>query len=49
MENNLERFIYIDDIINAIIESLKTDRTIGQIYNLGSGKKNNIKNHIKNI
>ena len=31
-------FVYIDDIVNAIIKSIKIKNQEGQIFNLGSGK-----------
>ena len=31
-------FVYIDDVVDAIIYSLNNKKVLGQIYNLGSGK-----------
>ena len=40
----LRDFIYIDDALDAIFLGLKSSKTSGQIYNLGSGKGITIKN-----
>ena len=47
--NQLRDFIYIDDVTEAIIKCLQNKSSIGQIYNLGSGKKIKIKSIIKTI
>lgn len=46
--NQLRDFIYIDDVINAILLALKDKKNSG-IYNLGSGKPIKVKNIIKKI
>ena len=42
-------FIYIDDLINAIIKTLINRNTNGEILNIGSGKPIKIKNLISKI
>ena len=42
-------FIYIDDLIDLIINALENRRAVGEIINAGSGKKYNIKKIIENI
>jgi len=42
-------FVYIDDVVNGIIKSLKTKKSNGQIINLGSGKPIMIKDVILKI
>jgi len=42
-------FIYIDDVIEAIIRILKSNRIKGKILNIGSGKGTQIKKIIKKI
>ncbi len=39
----LRDFIFIDDLVNAIIKALKNKKAIGNIFNIGSGKKISIK------
>ncbi len=45
----LRDFIYIDDVINAIIKTLKNSKSSGEIINIGSGKPISIKNVIIKI
>tara|TARA_E500000331_G_C16800859_1_gene516541 strand:- start:163 stop:567 length:405 start_codon:yes stop_codon:yes gene_type:complete len=48
----LRDFIYIDDAVDAIFLALKSSKSNGQIYNLGSGKGITIKvlvNQIRKI
>ncbi len=45
----LRDFIYIDDVINAIIKILKNDIPYGEIINIGSGKPHSIKKIITKI
>lgn len=45
----LRDFLYIDDLIDAIIKSLKEKKTVGEIINIGSGKPISIKKLILNI
>ena len=45
----LRDFLYIDDLINAIIKSLKKRNLNGEIINIGSGKPTSIKKLILNI
>ena len=40
-------FCHIDDVVNAIFKSLIKGKTSGEIFNIGSGKKIQIKNLIK--
>ncbi len=42
-------FIYVTDVVSAIIKSLQSKKTRGQIINIGSGKAYNIKNLIQKI
>ncbi len=42
-------FIYINDVISAIIKALKKNNATGQILNLGSGKPQKLKKIIKEI
>lgn len=44
--NQLRDFTYIDDIIDAIIKSLKKKKAQGNIINIGSGRPKKIKNII---
>ena len=41
--NQLRDFCYIDDLISAIILTLKSKNTNGEIFNIGSGHPNKIK------
>ena len=45
----LRDFLYIDDLINAIIKTLRGRDSVGQIINIGSGKPTSIKKLILNI
>ncbi len=45
----LRDFLYIDDLINAIIKTLTKRNLIGQIINIGSGQPTSIKELILNI
>ena len=45
----LRDFIYIDDVINAIIKTLKNSKSSGEIINIGSGKPISIKKVIIKI
>jgi nucleoside-diphosphate-sugar epimerase len=50
--NQLRDFIHVDDVVDAIIKSLKNKNAKGQIINIGSGKPGKIKdiiNHVKKI
>ena len=42
-------FVYVDDVVNGIIKSLKNKKTNGQIINLGAGKPIMIKDIILKI
>ena len=42
-------FVYVDDVVNGIIKSLKNKKTNGQIINLGAGKRIMIKDIILKI
>ena len=49
-DGNLTRdFIYIDDLVEAIIKALKNQQAKGQIFNLGSGKKISLKYIVSSI
>ena len=45
----LRDFIYVDDVINAIVMSLRNKKTNGEILNIGTGKPKKIKNIINFI
>ena len=45
----LRDFIYIDDVISAIMKALTKENARGQIFNLGSGKPKKIKNIIQEV
>lgn len=52
--NQYRDFIYIDDVVDLIIKSLKTEKTNGEIFNIGTGKPiklklliNKVKKYIK--
>ena len=50
--NQLRDFVHVDDVVDAIIKSLKNKNAKGQIINIGSGKPRKIKdiiNHVKKI
>jgi len=47
--NLIRDFIYIDDLLDAIFKALKEDKSKGQIFNLGSGKKISLKFVINSI
>ena len=47
--NQLRDFLYIDDVVNAILKSLTNKNARGQIINLGSGKPRIIKKIIEYI
>ena len=47
VNGSLKRFrdlIYIDDVIKALILTLKDKKNFNQIYNVGTGKKTTVKN-----
>ncbi len=49
--NQIRDYLYIDDVVDATLKALNNTKSIGQIFNLGSGKKISIKyliNCIKN-
>jgi|TARA_B100001964_G_C14148222_1_gene560759 nucleoside-diphosphate-sugar epimerase len=45
----LRDFVYVDDVVNAILKSLVSKKAKGQIINLGSGKPKKIKSIIQTI
>ena len=47
--NQLRDFLYIDDVVNAIIKTLKSKKARGQIINIGAAKPKKVKNIIKYI
>ena len=42
----LRDFIYIDDVIDVIVKSLSSNKSKGEIFNIGTGKPKKIKNII---
>ena len=42
-------FIYIDDLVSAIVKTLKSKKTNGEIINIGSGNPTNVKKLILKI
>ena len=42
-------FVHINDVVNAIIKSLKSKKARGEIINIGSGRPRKIKSVIKYI
>lgn len=52
VNGSLKRFrdlIYIDDVIKALILTLKDKKNFNQIYNVGTGKKTTVKKLIQSI
>ncbi len=52
VNGSLKRFrdlIYIDDVIKALILTLKDKKNFNQIYNVGTGKKTTVKKLIRSI
>ena len=47
--DQLRDFIYVDDVVEAIIKSLTNRNAIGQIINIGSGKPRRIKSVIEKV
>ena len=50
--NQLRDFVHVEDVVEAILKSLKNKNAKGQIINIGSGKPRKIKdiiNHVKKI
>jgi len=47
--HQLRDFIYIDDLINAILKILKSHNVVGEIINIGSGKPISVKKLILKI
>ena len=45
----LRDFIYVDDVVDAIIKSLRNKKSKGEILNIGTGKPKKIKNIVKLI
>ena len=45
----LRDFLYVDDVVDAILKSLKSKKARGQIINVGTGKPQKVKNVIKRI
>ena len=45
----LRDFVYVDDVVDAIIKSLINEKARGQIFNIGSGKPKKIRNIIKHV
>jgi UDP-glucose 4-epimerase len=39
-------FVHVNDVVNAILKSLKSKKALGQIINIGSGKPKKVKNLI---
>ena len=47
--NQVRDFIHVDDVIKAIIKTLKNKKSSGEIFNIGSGKQIKVKEVIKKI
>ena len=47
--NQLRDFVHVDDVVRAILKSLKNKNSNGEIINIGSGKPKKIKDIIKLI
>ena len=47
--NQLRDFVHVEDVVDAILKSLKNESARGQIINIGSGKPRKIKEIIKNV
>ena len=47
--NQLRDFCYVDDAVNAIIQSLIKKKALGEIFNVGSGKPISVKTMINKI
>jgi nucleoside-diphosphate-sugar epimerase len=45
----LRDYIYVDDIVNAVIKCAETDKTNGEIINLGSGESTRFCDMVSNI
>ena len=45
----LRDFIFVDDVISAIIKIIKSKKSSGEIINIGSGKPLSVKNVINKI
>ena len=42
----LRDFLHVDDVVDAILKSLKSEKARGQIINVGAGKPQKVKNVI---
>ena len=47
--DQIRDFIHIDDVIRAIFKLIKSKKSIGQIFNIGSGKPVKVKSVIEQI
>ena len=47
--NQLRDFLYIDDVVDAILKALNSEEARGQIINIGTGKPKKVKNIIEYI
>ena len=47
--NQFRDFLHIDDVVDAILKSLRNKNAKGQIINIGSGKSRKIKNIIEYV
>ena len=47
--NQLRDFLYIDDVVDAILKTLKSKKARGQIINIGTGEPKKIKKIIEYI
>ena len=45
----LRDFVYVNDVVDAILKSLKNKKARGQIINIGSGEPKKIRNIIQNV
>ena len=47
--NQYRDFIYVEDVVNAILKTLNSKNSNGEIINIGTGKPRKLKNIIENI
>jgi len=47
--NRFRDFIYIDDVVNAFLICLRDERTIGKIFNVGTGIKTSVQQLIETL
>ena len=49
MGHNIETSFYVDDLLEALLKTLKNKNSSGEIFNIGSGKPIKVKNLILKI